>query len=513
MNRAVLAVLAAAISVFAFPPFGPGWLIALGVALFLTALRKSEGRGQGAVLGAIYGLGFFTGLMWWMSKLGIIALVPLVLVQAAYFAIYGMWLGGHRDAPPLTWFSFAVGGWGVMELVRYHFPIGGLEWGAAGYALSDAYWSRAPALTIGTSGLTVVVVMVGALAALAAAGDLTWRSFIPIFTALVVIGTTIGVNHYYWEITTDGDEPNRIIIVQGSTPCPYERCPPNERLRTFEQHLELTRAIEATGDIGLVVWSESSTGSTNADPVLNPEVGEAIGAEARRLGAWILVGTDRALDDEEWVNANVVFNPDGEIVGEYRKQHPVPFGEYIPLRPLFEWIPALDAVPRDMVPGEGPVVFQTDDGVLGSVISFEGGFSRYARAHRIEGAHTIVVATNEGSYETTPASDQFIGMTRMRATELAVPVVHAAVTGKSVFIDELGNLSDETGFATVELLEGSYRFTAKPSLYARYGDVLMWLAAAVAVVAWVQRRLLVGSPESTRFEEAENVGGAGKPAP
>jgi apolipoprotein N-acyltransferase len=262
-----------------------------------------------------------------------------------------------------------------------------------------------------------------------------------------------------------------------------------------------------------VVWSESSAGSTNADPVRNSEIGEAVAAEARRLGAWILVGTDRTLDDDTWVNANVVFNPEGEIVGEYRKQHPVPFGEYIPLRPLFEWIPALDAVPRDMVPGDGPVIFETEDGKLGSVISFEGGFSRYAREHRIEGAHIIVVATNEGSYETTPASDQFIGMTRMRATELGVPVVHAAVTGKSVFIDEDGNLSDATGFATQEILEGSYRLAKDTWGYVLYGDILIWMAAAAAVVIWVARRRLVGSPALSRSEEEENVGGAGEPSP
>ena len=47
-----------------------------------------------------------------------------------------------------------------------------------------------------------------------------------------------------------------------------------------------------------------------------------------------------------------MFGPDGRIVGEYRKRHPVPFGEYIPARPLFEWIPALDQVPRDMIAGD-----------------------------------------------------------------------------------------------------------------------------------------------------------------
>jgi apolipoprotein N-acyltransferase len=510
VNRALLAVLAAAISVFAFPPFGPGWLIVLGIALFLTALRKAEGRGQGAVLGAIYGLGFFTGLMWWMSKLGLIALVPMVLVEAAFFVIYSVWLSGQNDDPPVVWWVYAVGGWGIMELIRYRFPVGGLEWGAAGYALSDAAWSRGPAVTIGTTGLTILVVMIAGMIALGVTRRLTLRTGV-VTGSLVVLILTLAA----WPRPVSVPLPllARIITVQGSTPCPFEACPPDQRLRTFQQHLELTKSIEATGDIGLVVWSEGSTGSTNADPVQNPEIGAAIGEQARRLGSWFLVGTDRPLDDETWVNANVVFNPDGEIVGEYRKQHGVPFGEYIPLRPLFDWIPALDAVPRDMIPGEGPVIFETGNGPLGSVISFEGGFSRYARQNVLAGAETLVVATNEGSYETTPASDQFIGMTRMRATELGVPVVHAAVTGKSVFIDAEGNLSETTGLGTQEVLESRFEVYRGETPYARVGDVLIWLGAAAALVLWLVRYRLVGSAEVARFEEEENVGGVGEPAP
>jgi apolipoprotein N-acyltransferase len=292
------------------------------------------------------------------------------------------------------------------------------------------------------------------------------------------------------------------VIVQGSTPCPFEHCPPDERLRTFEQHLTLTREIEP-GSADLVVWSEGSTGSFNADPVQNPEIGEAIGAEARRIGAWFLVGSDRPINETHWVNANVVFNPEGEIVGEYQKQRPVPFGEYIPWRPVFDWIPELEQVPRDMIPGDGPVVFDLGEGVaMGSVISFEGGFSRYPRQHANAGANFIVVATNEGSYGTTPGSDQFIGMTRMRAAELGMPVIHAAVTGKSVFIGVGGDLTTETtGLGTMETLTGFIHPSSR-SIYTYSGDLVMILAAVLGLVTWWRTRgpLVVSAPAADEEE-------------
>lgn len=492
----LLVIAGAVLSVLAFPRLGPGWLILPGVALFLAGLHTARSRGQGLLYGALFGLAFFGGLIWWFSELGLIAVIPLVILQAAFLAAYGWWLSKYNDRASGTWFLLAVGGWALMELIRYHFPFNGFEWGATGYALSDQAWARALAPLYGTTGVTVMVVMTAAIVVALIRKPRNWWLLLPIPALLLA----------FWASTFQRESEVlagvEVAVVQGSTPCPFEHCPPDERLRIFEQHLELTKTIEP-GSVFLVVWSEGSTGSSNADPVQNPEIGAAIGAEARRIGAWFLVGSDRPISDTHWENVNVVFNPEGEIVGEYRKQHPVPFGEYIPFRPVFEWIPDLDQVPRDMIPGDGPVVFNLRPDIqMGSVISFEGGFSRYPRQHARAGANLIVVATNEGSYGTTPGSDQFIGMTRMRAAELSLDVVHAAVTGKSAVIDASGALGQETGLGTQEVLYGSVAAGRTASIYARTGDVLMFAAALVGLATWWRvRKPLVVSQDGTTEEE------------
>ncbi|MGH8871004.1 MAG: apolipoprotein N-acyltransferase [Acidimicrobiia bacterium] len=496
MIGGLLVLSSAVVSVLAFPRIGPGWLILPGITLFLAGLRTSLSRRQGLIYGAFYGLAFFGGLIWWLSELGLLAVVPLVIVQATYFAAYGWWLAGYNDRSTGTWFLLAVGGWALMELIRYRFPVGGFEWGGAGYALSDQWWARELAPLYGSTGLTVMIVIMAATAIALARKPRNWWLLAPI-PALMILAWSL-----LWsrqdQVLLAGEQ---VAIVQGSTPCPFEHCPPDERLRTFQQHLELTRSIEP-GSVILVVWSEGSTGSFNADPVQNPEIGAMIAAEARRIGAWFLVGSDRPVSDTHWINANVVFNPEGEIVGEYRKQHAVPFGEYIPWRPLFEWIPDLDQVPRDMIPGDGPVVFDLGEGLhMGSVISFEGGFSRYPRQHVEAGADFIVVATNEGSYGTTPGSDQFIGMTRMRAAELGLDLVHAAVTGRSTIIDAAGHFVEVTGLGTREILYGEVA-GRKPSIYATIGDLLMIAAALTGLITWWRARPpLVGSQAGEDEEE------------
>jgi apolipoprotein N-acyltransferase len=335
-------------------------------------------------------------------------------------------------------------------------------------------WTREAAAIIGASGWGVV------LAAIAAGLVLAWeqrrvgKSLLisgVAFFVLVGLGAVLPARG-------KGDTV-RVAIVQGSTPCPLEHCF-GERRVTYEMHLAQTRTIDP-GAVDLVVWPEGSTGSFDADPILVPEVAEAIGAEASRIRAEFLVGGDRPLSDTEWINAIVAFDRNGEIKGEYRKRHPVPFGEYIPGRPLFDWIPALSQVPRDMIRGDSTGLFDLAPGRVGTVISFEGAFARYGREAAGEGAELLVVASNEGSYEFTPVSDQFIGMTRMRAAELGLDIVHAAVTGKSTFITNGGEIGEMADFLEETVLYADLHLaTGSPTLYTRWGE-------------WVQIGAVVGA--------------------
>jgi len=262
---------------------------------------------------------------------------------------------------------------------------------------------------------------------------------------------------------------------------------PCDRYSIYLSHLELTRTIEP-GTVDLVVWSEGSTGSYNADPLLNEDVGLAIGEECRRLGAVFLVGGDRPLSDTEWLNANVVFNRDGEIIGEYRKRHPVPFGEYVPKRGWFGWVPGLEAVPRDMVPGDGPVVFDAWFGDFGSIISFEGAFSRYGKGEVRSGATFLVLATSQASYPLSRASDQFIAMTSLRSAELGVDIVHAAVSGRSTFMNGPGDVGAKTGRGEKAVLFGSVApNNGGKTLFVRWGDWLMTIAAWAALAEFGSR--------------------------
>ena len=477
----------------AFPPRSWWWMAIPAIALFLLQLKRAGGGGSAALSGFVFGVCFFGFLMYWLGELGTIALFPPVIVLALYPALYGILVGRAVELSASRWFIRAVGGWALMEWVRVRWPLGGLEWGLPGYALSAWSPTRGAARWIGASGWTVLVVAAAAVLALLASRHIRHPERFYLVGGVAVTWVLLLVSGSLWPPQMEG-QTVRVAVVQGNNPCPGSHCA-NERIQTYNNHLRLTRTL-AAGSVDLVVWPEGSTGSWTADPINAPEVGEAMGAEAARIGAVLLAGGDRPLNDTDWVNANVVFDQTGSIVSEYHKQHPVPYGEYIPARSWFKWVENLhaDLPSRDMVRGDGPVLWDLGFGRFGSVISFEGSFARYGRENAREGAGLLILATSQESYPYSVASDQFIGITRMRAAELGMPLIHTAVTGRSTLITATGETGPRTALAEEALLLGEVQSRAEsqgPTLYVRLGDwvQLLFIAALIGEVLYSRSRL------------------------
>jgi apolipoprotein N-acyltransferase len=91
-------------------------------------------------------------------------------------------------------------------------------------------------------------------------------------------------------------------------------------------------------------------------------------------------------------------------------------------------------------------------------------------------------------------------MTRMRAVELGVPVIHAAVTGKSTVIDNEGNLTSTTGLGTREIFYGGYG-VSNSTIYTTTGDLVMYLAAILGILVWSRTPSLVGSRARPQEED------------
>lgn len=488
----LLAAIAGLALYTAFPPLGWGWVAVPAITLLQVAALRTRRPAMAWGTGLVFTVAFVAPLMRWLAVVEPEAWVGFVLAHAPFFAVYTRLVHAARDWPRWQRLAMVAGGWvGALFLLRW-LPVLGIEWVDPGYTVVGWEAARSAAAIWGASGWGVLL----ALAATGLSVGIVTRDRAVAIGGLAMLAIGFSVGLVVDERPTGG--PYAVAIVQGHPPCELLPCTASREAITAN-HLRLTESLDPGPE--LVVWPESSTGFST-DPGQSPAVAEAIVREAGRLDAYFLVGADRPAGAVNFANANMLFDTEGRLVGEYLKQHGVPFGEFVPLRGLIGGIPPFTRVPRDMIPGRGPVILDAGDVELGTVISFEGAFGRYAREHAALGAEVLVVNTNNSSYGRGAASDQFIAMTSMRSAELGLDVVHAAVSGKSTIITDGGVPGPRTDNFEEAIVKGTVTLRdAPPTVYARFGD---WLVALVLVVAGaiVVRHLVVVSAPSAPEPDA-----------
>ncbi|MCH7668772.1 MAG: apolipoprotein N-acyltransferase [Acidobacteria bacterium] len=459
-----------------FPPIGFGVLAFIAPVPLLWAIRHCESAFTALMYGWVTGAVYFGLLLFWISELGMVAWLPLTLYQATTMGVLSLVLWLFKLWPERRWWFITIGLWVGLEILRSYFPFGGFPWGAIGYATAGLPGAIGSVQWIGPAGWSALTIGVAAGIVLLIEEKSQWQYVVDSSVAVIILITAGS----FFGPSPQGPLIN-VAIIQGGSPCPQVHCQ-NENQRIYDSHLALTRGLPDLS-VELVVWPENSSGPP-VSPLDNDTARDEITAEAARLGAYLLVSGTLTLSPEEFRNFNVMYAPGGNLVGIYDKRHPVPFGEFVPMRELLSFIPQLDQVPRDMKRGSDPVVFQTLFGGIGSVISFEGAFSRYMREEALEGAQLMIVATNESSFGPGPASDQLLGLTRVNAAAVGQDLVHAAITGKSAFVQADGTVIGETDLLTEEVLVGAVRLRTGPrTLFTSLGEwfgVLSMLAAVVA---------------------------------
>ena len=152
-----------------------------------------------------------------------------------------------------------------------------------------------------------------------------------------------------------------------------------------------------------------------------------------------------SLDFDEAGDYNIaaLLTERGKTVQVYRKNHLVPFGEFIPFRrsfPLFAWI-AGELVPADFKPGTSriPLQMSAPDLRIAPLICFEDTLA-HAAADAADGA-LLVNLTNDGWFESPTALEEHLLMARWRSIELRRETVRAVNTGVSGRIDALGRMA------------------------------------------------------------------------
>lgn len=206
-----------------------------------------------------------------------------------------------------------------------------------------------------------------------------------------------------------------------------------------------------------------------------------------------MVGGPGPIDVE---NQGIVWMPASETSAggpgqSYSKMHPVPFGEYIPMRKfLAQHIKRLDEIPRDMVAGTRPGLLSMAGVPVGDVICFEVIYDDLVRTVVDQGAELLVVQTNNATYMGTGQVDQQFQVSRLRARETGRYVAVAATNGISAIVNPDGEaIASAPKKTTTVLVEEVRRLRGiTPSVGLGRWPELALTAVAAAAVAFTFRR-------------------------
>ncbi len=396
--------------------------------------------------------------------------------------------------------------WTTLEWLR-GWVFSGFGWNGLGVALHD-YWPLIQITELtGVAGLSFMVAFANVIIITTAyrlVVEARTRVMRPHFDFTVTMAAIVGVLIFGLRAAQISlpTKPLRVAAVQSNVP-QNQKFDRQFTRRIFDQFRRLSEiALRSNPPPDLLVWPESSM----PGPVLADQDSYKFVMDlAASADTDLLLGTID-VDKRDVYNAALLVSDGGERVQVYRKIHLVPFGEYVPGRhtvPLLAQIVG-DQVPGDFKEGKEHTVFTLTNSEVhvAPLICFEDTIGELTRQFVLPnetspGANLLVDVTNDGWFQRSAGSHQHLANAIFRCVETRRPMIRAANTGVTCFINQFGRvtqmLRDETGSTFTEgVLADDIKVPTELELtfYVRHGELFAKGCAAITVIAVVVLCLL-----------------------
>jgi apolipoprotein N-acyltransferase len=294
------------------------------------------------------------------------------------------------------------------------------------------------------------------------------------------------------------DKTVRVVAIQGNIGTADKWTVP--ATECYEVYYTLTeQAAKAGAD--LIVWPETAVPANLAEYFFGME---RLSALAKEYEVTLLLGTFVGAKEGDY-NAILRIDEQGNQAQEfYAKRRPVPFGEYVPLRPLFEIVfpPLLELsqLAEDVIPGKDSRVFDTAVGNIGSLICFDSIYEALALDSARDGAELLCISTNDSWFFDSAAVHMHNAQAKLRAIETGRYVVRAANTGVSSVITPTGKEVTRLEALEQGIVMAEVELRSDMTLYARIGNWWIYLCLGVSALLLGERAVTV---IGTRKKEKE----------
>ena len=486
MLKLLISLLAGAVSVLAFAPFGWWPLMLPSLACFFVLLYRADDRRQSVLLGYCYGLGLFgAGVYWIYYSLHLFgaAIAPLAAVGtflfvaalAIYPALFALILTRFARKPVLWFLLSAPSVWLLVEWFRSWF-LTGFPWLSIGYTtIHTPLAGFAPIGGVYLNSL-LLAMLCGAMGLLLV--DRSRGSLLSAGTVAVSIllgGTAL--KQISW--SAPATKPVSVTMVQGNIAQELKFQP-----NLIEDSLRIYAEMSRTGS-ELVIWPESAIPTFFSDVSLWEE------EFARRMaenGSVVLSGGFYAnADFSEFYNAIKLLGGSEDQL--YAKKHLVPFGEFLPFRGLlsvlegFIEIPMSDLSPRDWAARPMEI-----GGVKYSLsICYEDAFGAEMLEQAAD-ANVLINISNDGWFGDSTAPHQHQEIAAMRSLEFQRPMLRATNTGISSVISHNGIVLHSSEQFVADHLDIEVVPRSGATLFSRVGNYLVLLIACVLFFTGIRAR-------------------------
>lgn len=484
----ILALALGVISVFGFAPYYI-FLIPIAALCLLFMLWHQAASPKAAFrLGFAYGLGLyivgiywiyislhdFGGMPWWFASFCTFCL-------CAFMAFFPALVGYFSKKFGMLWLSAPVL-WGLSDWIR-GWIFTGFPWLTLGYSQVPHSPLAGFMPIIGVYGVSVVTALIAALLA-------TWvikpslafkRNSIAAITLILVLGGVLKVVEW----TSPAGAPIDVALVQGNIAQDVKWSPENAQ-RTIDQYLGMTTASHAD----LIVLPETALPVIASQ--LDSSVKEVLTDHAKHNQGGIVVGMveyseNLAENTQEYFNSALCFGCALDV--SYRKNHLVPFGEFIPFKKIFGWIyrdwlnmPLSDLSRGGKVQANMKVAGQK----IAMNICYEDVFGEEI-ARNNKNSTLMINISNDAWYGNSYAADQHMQFSQARALENGRMMLRATNTGATAAIDQHGYvLAHAPHFAKTTLDVVAQGLTGI-TLYQRWGN-WPFIVISFALIAFVIRR-------------------------
>lgn len=506
-------LLSGLVLVAAFPTPDLWPLAWIAIVPFLISLYRLD-TSRSFTAGLIFGLCFFFGTEYWVyhsinhyGGLNLISSLIIVLLlcayQSLYTALFGLLFSKAIKATDLPVTFIAVPLWVALEYLRgYLFT--GFPWSLLGYSQH----SLLPVIQIsditGVYGVSFLVILGNSfIADLFLVGKRradkplfpTWTTVVSSIATIIIIFAAFSYGLYKLKSFDDDDRSTRkvnIAVIQGNIDQAV-KWNPEYRAKVINKYKRLTEEVVQKG-VEMVIWPETALpfffGKDRAETEdLSAFVKER---DLSLLTGGVLLKKKAPVNNSNYprknafdlANSAILINSDGNTPYIYDKIHLVPFGEYVPLKSILFFIDKLVTGIGEFRAGKVFTQARTAWGEFSTLICYEAIFPGLVRKFYRDGGDLIINITNDAWFGRTTGPYQHFIISAFRAVENRRPLIRAANTGISGFIDAAGRIQKRTELFSEKIIRGSIGIKSNPgrTFYTAYGDIFSLLNILVTVL-------------------------------